>query len=88
LGHFRSDRSALAFIESLYAAGTPEVIVPGIYQDKWGNEFADGLLVRLPRSKAVRDRIRKVCATLRRRSLGVVQPYRDIGETHLSLSME
>ena len=88
LGRFRSERSAVAFIESLYAAGTPEVIVPGIYRDKRGNEFADGLVVRLPRSKAVRDRIRKVCATLRRSSLGVVQPDRDIGETHLCLSME
>lgn len=88
LGRFRSERSAVAFIESLYAAGTPEVVVPGIYRDKRGNEFADGLLVRLPRSKAVRDRIRKLCATLRRRSLGVVQPDRDIGETHLYLSLE
>ncbi len=88
LGRFRSERSAVAFIESLYAAGTPEVIVPGIYRDKRGNEFADGLLVRLPRSKAVRGCIRRLCATLRRRSLGVVQPDRDDGETHLYLSME
>jgi len=88
LGRFRSERSAVAFIESLYAAGTSEVIVPGIYRDKRGNEFADWLVVRLPRSKAVRDRIRKVCATLRRRSLGVVQPDRDIGESHLYISME
>lgn len=88
LGRFRSERIAVAFIESLYAAGTPEVVVPGIYCDKRGNEFADGLLVRLPRSKAVRDRIRKLCATLRRRWLGVVQPDRDIGETHLYLSLE
>jgi hypothetical protein len=88
LGRFRSERSAVAFIESLYAASTPEVIVPGIYRDKRGNEFADGLLVRLPRSRAVRVRIRKLCAMLRRRSLGVVQPDRDIGETHLHISME
>lgn len=88
IGRFRSERSAVAFIESLYAAGTLEVIVPGIYRDKRGNEFADGLLVRLPRSKAIRDRIRKLCATLRRRSLGVVQPDRNIGETHIYLSME
>jgi len=88
LGRFPSERSAVAFIESLYAAGTPEVVVPGIYRDKRGNEFADGLLVRLPRSKAARVRIRKLCATLRRRALGVVQPDRDIGETHLYLSLE
>ena len=88
LGRFRSERSAVAFIESLYAAGTPEVVVPGIYRDKRGNEFADGLVVRLPRSKAVRDRIRKLCATLRCRSLGVVLPDHDIGETRLYLSME
>jgi hypothetical protein len=88
LGRFRSERTAVAFIESLYTAGALDVIVPGIYRDKRGIEFADGLLVRLPRSKAVRARIRKLCATLRRRSLGVVQPDRDIGETHLYLSME
>lgn len=88
LGRFRSERSAVAFIESIYAAGAPEVIVPGIYRDNRGNEFADGLLVRLPRSKTVRVRIRKLCATLRRRSLGVVQPDRDIGESHLYISME
>lgn len=88
LGRFCSERSAVAFIESLYAAGTPEVIVPGIYRDKRGNEFADWLLVRLPKSKTVRGRIRKACSVLRRRSLGVVQPDRDIGETHLYLSLE
>ena len=88
LGRFRSERSAVTFVESIYAAGAPEVIVPGMYPDKRGNKFADGLLVRLPKSKIVRDRIRKVCSVLRRRSLGVVQPDYDIGETHLYLSME
>jgi hypothetical protein len=88
LGRFRSERSAVTFIESLCAAGAPEVIVPGIYPDKRGNEFADWLLVRLPKSKIARRRIRKVCSVLRRRSLGVVQPERDIGETHLYLLME
>lgn len=88
LGRFRSERSALAFVESLYAAGATEVIVPGIYRDKRGNEFADGLLIRLPKSKVVRGCIRKLCATLRRRSLGIVLPDRDIGETHLYLSLE
>jgi hypothetical protein len=88
LGRFRSERSAVTFVESLYAAGVPEVIVPGIYRDKRGNEFADGLLVQLPKSKIARGRIRKVCSVLRRRSFGVIQPDHDIGETHLYLSME
>lgn len=88
LGRFRTERSAVTFVESIYAAGAPEVIVPGIYRDKQGNEFADGLLVRLPKSKTARGRIRKACSVLRRRSLGVVQPDHDIGETQLYLSME
>jgi hypothetical protein len=88
LGRFPSNKKAIAFIESLYAAGAPEIIVPGIYRDKRGNEFADGLLVQLPKSKVARMRIRKACALLRRLSLGAVLPDRDIGETHLFLSME
>jgi hypothetical protein len=88
LGRFHTERSAVKFVESLYAAGAPEVIVPGIYRDKRGNEFADWLLVRLPKSKTTRGQIRKLCSVLRRRSLGVVQPDRDIGESRLYLSME
>lgn len=88
LGRFRSERSAVESVESLYESGATEVIVPGIYRDKRGNEFADALLVRLPKSKSARSCIRKAAALLRRRSLGVAQPDRDIGETHLYLSME
>jgi hypothetical protein len=88
LGRFRSERGAAVFIEALYESGAPEVIVPRIYRDKHGNEFADGLLIRLPKSKALRNQIRKACAWLRRRSLGVVQPDSDIGESHLYVSME
>lgn len=88
LGRFRSQRTALAFIESLYAAGASEVIVPGIYRDKQGNEYADMLLVRLPRAKTDRARIRKACASLGRRLLGALEPNRDIGESHLFLLLK
>ncbi len=88
LGRFRSERDATRFIDSVYSAGASELIAPRIYRDKRGNEFADWLLVRLPKTKASRARIRKACASLLRRSLGAVQPDRDIGEAYLYLSME
>lgn len=88
LGRFPSERSAVKFIESLYAQGAARVIAPGIYRDKRGNEYADGLVIRLPRSAVLRSRIRQVCAALRRGSLGSIEPASDIGETHLYLSME
>jgi len=87
LGHFDSQRAAAAFVESLYQAGADEVIVPGPYLDEDGNEFADTLLVRLPRAEAARARIRRACAALRRQSLGWLQPDSDIGENHLYLAM-
>lgn len=87
LGHFDSQSAAAAFVESLYETGADGVIVPRIYLDEDGNEFADALLVRLPKANAARARIRAACANLRQRSLGSVQPDTDIGEEHLYLGM-
>jgi hypothetical protein len=88
MGRFRSPRAALEFVEKFYETGAVEVIVPGIYCDKKGNEFADALLILLPKAKAARMKIRKVCAALRARSLGSFQPEADIGESHLYVLME
>lgn len=87
LGRFATTKQALAFVESLYLSGAQKVIVPGIYRDKRGNEYADWLLVELPRSRVARARIRQVCGLIRRRRLGSFEPQRGLGETHIVISM-
>ena len=87
LGRFRRGHDALKFVEALYKSGASGVIAPGIYCGKSGDQFADCLLVRLPKSAAKRKAIRKVCAQLSKRKLGAFQPDKDIGETHLYLSL-
>src|SRR5207244_6383696 len=49
LGHFRNVRAgansqAARFVEDVYRAGATEVIVPDVYRNKAGDEFADALL--------------------------------------------
>lgn len=88
LGRFRSARAALVLVTSLYEAGALEITVPGIYRDRKGKEYADWLLVRLPKLKAVRGRIRKVCRILKEKNLGAFLPESDLGEMHLALALE
>jgi hypothetical protein len=85
LGRFKRVSDALEFVEALYKAGATEVIAPDIYASKTGDQFADCLLVKLPRIAAKRKAIRKVCAALPKRKLGAFQPDKDIGESHLYL---
>lgn len=87
LGHFKTAGAALKFIEDVYLAGAVKVIVPDIYYGKRGGQFADALLVQLPRTVKVRKSVRKACGKLRSRNLGAVEPDKDIGETYLFLSM-
>lgn len=87
LGRFKHEKDAAQFVEELYRAGAVEVIAPAIYRSKKRDQFADCLLVQLPKGAARRKTIRKVCAQLRTRRLGAVQPDRDIGERHLYLSL-
>lgn len=87
LGRFKREADVEKFVLRLYRAGAVEVIVPDIYYDQAGNQFADCLLVRLADDPARRNAIRKVCSQLRRRKLGAVQPDQDLGESHLYLSM-
>jgi hypothetical protein len=87
LGRFKRESDATKFIATLYDAGATEVIVPDVYRSMDGDLFADGLLVRLPKTPAKRKAIRKVCDQLQKRKLGAVQPDADIGESHLFLSM-
>jgi len=87
LGRFKSENDAAQFVEALYQAGAVEVIVPDIYRNKARDQFSDCLLVQLPRSAAKRKAVREVCAQLRTRKLGAVQPDSDIRESHLFLSL-
>ena len=85
LGRFKRELDAEKFVESLYDAGAITVILPDIYQNKTGDQFADCLLVRLPKSIARRKSIRQACARLRPRDRSAVQPDADIGEGYLYL---
>ncbi len=92
LGRFKPARDVAKsetgkFVNALYDAGAMAVIVPDIYRSKEGKQFADCLVVRLPKNPAKRKAIRKVCAQLEKRKLGVVEPSKDIGEDHLYLSL-
>jgi len=87
LGRFKREAEASQFAQNLYGAGAANVIVPDIYRNEAGDQFADCLLVRLSRNKEKRKAIRKVCAQLRRRRLGAFEPGEDIGEGHLYLSL-
>ncbi|HXI73081.1 MAG TPA: hypothetical protein VNN22_22300 [Verrucomicrobiae bacterium] len=83
LGRFKRERDAGRFVQSLYDAGAGNVILPDVYRNQSGDQFADSMLVRLPRNVAMRKSIRKLCARLQRRDLGAMQPDGDFGESHL-----
>jgi hypothetical protein len=87
LGHFKRTSEAAKFVEELYQAGAVKVIVPDIYEGKRGDQFADALLVQLPETANSKKAVRTACQKLRSRKLGAVEPDKDIGETHLFLSM-
>lgn len=87
LGRFKRENDAGKFVEALYQAGAVEVIAPDIYRNKARDQFADCLLVQLPKNAARRKAVRQVCGQLRTRRLGAVQPDKDIGESHLYLSL-
>jgi hypothetical protein len=70
LGLFRVARHALKsragkFVEDLYQAGALEILVLDISFSKTRDQFADYLMVRLPKDKAKRASIRIVCVQLK-----------------------
>lgn len=87
LGRFKRTSDTAQFVEELYQAGAVKVIVPEIYLGKRGQQFADALLVQLPKPAKTRKTIRKACDKLQNQNLGAVEPQKDIGEPHLFLSM-
>lgn len=87
LGRFKRVSDASKFVEALYKAGATKVSAPDIYAGKASDQFADCLLVKLPKVATQRKAIRKVCAQLSKRRLGAFQPDKDISESHLYLSL-
>jgi hypothetical protein len=87
LGRFKQAAAAVEFGEKLYQAGAAKVLAADIYNNKRGDQFADCLLVQLPRAAGPRAAIRKVCAQLKQDDLGAFLPDHDSGESHLYISV-
>lgn len=83
LGKFRSEKAASRFVAALYTAGATEVHVAGIYQGSKPGVFADWMLVGLPKSKALRAKVRAICNELSVRTGAGFEPEKDIGESCL-----
>jgi hypothetical protein len=89
LARFRTAKTALRFVETLYAAGAETVIAAVIYAGRRGKQFADRLLLKLPKASAQRKAVRKICQDLCAKRGGAFLPdERDIGESHLFLNLE
>jgi hypothetical protein len=83
LGRFKRASTAVKFVGELYQAGAVHVIVPEIYHNKRGDQFADWLLVQLPKSIRQRQAIRAICARYLKNGLGAFEPQHNWGESHL-----
>ena len=87
LGRFKRASAAAKFVGELYQAGAVRVIAPEVYHNRRGDQFADCLLVQLPKQAGQRQTVRAVCARFLKGGLGAIQPDQDWGETHLYVSM-
>ena len=89
LARFRTAKAALQFVETLYAAGAETVIAALIYAGRRGKQFADRLLVKLPKASAKRKALRKICQELCAKRGGAFLPDdKDMGESHLFILLE
>jgi hypothetical protein len=89
LTRFRTAKAALQFVESLYAAGAETVIAALVYAGRRGKQFADRLLVKLPKSPEKRKTLRKICQDLCAKRGGAFLPNeKDMGESHLFILLE
>ena len=89
LARFRTAKAALQFVETLYAAGAEAVIAALIYTGGHGKQFADRLLVRLPKAPTKRKVLRKICKDLCAKRGGAWLPdEKDMGESHLFILLE
>ena len=84
LAKFRTAKAALQFVETLYAAGAETVVAAPIYAGRRGKQFADRLLVKLPKAPSKRKALRKICQDLCAKRGGAWLPdEKDMGESHL-----
>lgn len=89
LARFRTAKATLRFVDALYAAGAEAVIAALIYAGKHGKQFADRLLIKMPKTVAKRRTIRMICRGLCAKRGGAFLPDdRDIGESHLFINLE
>jgi hypothetical protein len=89
LARFRTAKAALQFVETLYAAGAVAIIAAVIYVGRRGKQFADRLLVKLPKAPAKRKLLRKICQELCVKRGGACLPDKeDMGESHLFILLE
>jgi hypothetical protein len=87
LAKFRTVKTALCFVETLYAAGATTVFVAPVYAGKRGELFADWLLVKLPRAPSKRRALRTLCQGFCNKRDGAMLPDKDFGESHLFLRL-
>jgi hypothetical protein len=89
LGRFRTAKATLQFVETLYAAGAETVIAAILYMGKRGKQFADRLLIKLPKASTKRKMLRKICQDLCAKRGGALLPdEKEMGESHLFLNLE
>jgi hypothetical protein len=89
LARFRTSKAALRLVETLYAAGAEAVIAAVIYAGKRGKQFADRLLIKLPKTSAKRKVLRTICQDLCAKRGGALLPdEKDRGESHLFINLE
>jgi hypothetical protein len=89
LARFRTAKAALRLVETLYAAGAETVIAAVIYSGSRGKQYADRLLIKLPKASSKRKALRKICQDLCDKRGGAFLPDKtDVGESHLFLLLE
>jgi hypothetical protein len=88
LARFRTAKTALQLVETLYDAGAESVIAALIYTGKRGKEFADRLLIKLPKASVKRRKLRIICQALCTKRGGAMLPEKDLGESHLFINLE
>jgi hypothetical protein len=71
---FQGTENAIRFVECLYAAGAPRIIVEGesIRDEGGGDMYADALVVQLPEDPAARSRVVRICKPEYDREEGVI----------------
>lgn len=87
LAGFRTQKSALRFVEKLYSSGAKVVNVAPIYGEIRKRLFADWVIIGLPKRRSSRNALRKICRDLCSRRGGALVPEKDIGEAQLFLRL-